>query len=76
MYAIRSYYAVTGLDANRRMVVAADDTDQVWGLEPERGAAMWRQEKLVGRKLSRPILFDGNVAVGDFEGYLHILDGA
>jgi len=71
----REFSSVTGLDANRRMVVAADDTDQVWGLEPERGAAMWRQEKLVGRKLSRPILFDGNVAVGDFEGYLHILDG-
>jgi len=34
---------------------------------------MWKQDKLLNRRLSAPAVVDGYVVVGDFEGYLHWL---
>jgi outer membrane protein assembly factor BamB len=38
------------------------------------GAPLWRQEALVGRRLSAPVVAGDYVVLGDFEGYLHWLD--
>ena len=35
---------------------------------------IWQQNGLKLRKLSSPVSVRGNIAIGDFEGYLHILD--
>ncbi|MDC0663306.1 outer membrane protein assembly factor BamB [Marinobacter sp. SS21] len=35
--------------------------------------AIWTQDKLAWRQLSRPVVFDDYLVVGDFEGYIHIL---
>ncbi|TBU98843.1 outer membrane protein assembly factor BamB [Stutzerimonas kirkiae] len=35
--------------------------------------ALWRNEELTRRQLSGPSVFSSYVAVGDFEGYLHLL---
>ncbi len=35
--------------------------------------AIWTQEKLAWRQLSRPVVFDDYLVVGDFEGYIHVL---
>ena len=35
---------------------------------------MWRQDKLARRSLTPPAAFGAHVAVGDFEGYIHLLD--
>jgi outer membrane protein assembly factor BamB len=61
----------SGLGANERMVYVTDENDLVWGLEDRRGSALWRQDKLQARRLTAPVVVDGAVVAGDFEGYLH-----
>ena len=34
----------------------------------------WTSDEFLNRQLSNPIAFDGNVMIGDFEGYIHIID--
>lgn len=68
---IRSY---SGMAATEDKLIVTDETGTVWGLDLHTGAAAWKQEGLLYRKLSAPAYFDGYVVVGDFEGYLHWLD--
>jgi outer membrane protein assembly factor BamB len=62
-----------GLTANWRQVYVTDSKDRVWALDPRNGAALWKQEKLLNRRLSAPAILDDYVLVGDLEGYLHWL---
>lgn len=68
---IRSY---TGMAASEDKLFVTDDVGAVWGLDLRTGAAAWKQEDLLYRRLSAPGYFDGHVVVGDLEGYLHWLD--
>lgn len=68
---IRSY---SGMAVTEDKLIVTDETGTVWGLDLHTGAAAWKQEGLLYRKLSAPAYFDGYVVVGDFEGYLHWLD--
>ena len=34
----------------------------------------WTSDEFLNRQLSNPIEFDGSIIVGDFEGYIHIID--
>ena len=43
------------------------------GISPDNGAAMWKQSKLLNRRLSAPAVIEGYVVVGDYDGYLHWL---
>lgn len=68
---IRSY---NGMAASEDKLFVTDDTGTIWGLDLRTGAAAWKQEALLYRRLSAPAYFDGHVVVGDFEGYLHWID--
>ena len=59
--------------ADWRNLYVSDDSGQVWGVNPDDGAAMWKQSKLLNRQLSAPAVVDGYVVVGDYDGYLHWL---
>ena len=48
-------------------------------LDRASGASRWKQDKLLRRKLTAPVVVDGKIVVGDSLGYLHVLskdDGA
>lgn len=68
---IRSY---TGMAATEDKLIVTDDVGAVWGLDLHTGAAAWKQEGLLYRRVSAPAYYDGYVVVGDFEGYLHWID--
>ena len=55
-------------------VVVIDDKDIVKGFGLSTGVIIWQQNGLKLRELSSPVSVRGNIAIGDFEGYLHILD--
>lgn len=55
-------------------LLVSDESGVVWALDAHTGAAAWKQEGLLYRRLSPPAYFGGYVVVGDFEGYLHWLD--
>ncbi len=63
--------AGVGIDDERLYV--SDDEGNVWALERLTGTSIWKQEKLLRRRLSAPTPLAGLVAVGDFEGYVHWL---
>jgi outer membrane protein assembly factor BamB len=69
----RSLKSRSGLAANDTQAFASDDDGLVWGFELSTGASSWKQEALKYRALSAPVLFQEQLAVGDFAGYVHWL---
>lgn len=70
----RDISSYAGLDVDGRGLYVTTDRSEVIGLELGRGATLWRQEKLTGRRLTRPTSLGPYVAVGDLEGYVHLLN--
>ncbi len=62
-----------GLAADWRYIYVTDTKDRVWALDRRNGAALWKQEKLLNRRLTAPAVLDDYVLVGDLEGYVHFL---
>jgi outer membrane protein assembly factor BamB len=69
----RQLSAHAGLAADASNLFITDSIDQVWGADPSDGAGRWRQEGLRYRQLTAPALFGDLIAVGDLEGYVHLL---
>lgn len=65
---VRSYLS---LGFGEEKLYVTDDTSVVWALDAQSGAAAWRQESMLYRKLSGPAFFRGFVVAGDDDGYLH-----
>ena len=62
-----------GLGVDFSQVYVTDDESNVWALSRSTGASEWRQDELLNRKLTAPEPVEDYVAVGDFEGYVHLL---
>ncbi|MDY0971723.1 outer membrane protein assembly factor BamB [Siccibacter turicensis] len=62
------------VDGNRIYLV--DQNDRVVALNTEGGVTLWTQSDLLHRNLTAPVLYNGNLVVGDGEGYLHWLNTA
>ncbi len=68
-----SSYAGMGTDWNRLYITDSDS--EVVALDQNTGSTLWRQDAMRARWLTAPTSLGRNVVVGDFEGYLHWLDG-
>lgn len=64
-----------GVTARRTQLYLTDADSNVWAFDRRNGSSLWKQDLLLNRNLSTPAVLDGHVLVGDFEGYLHLLDG-
>ena len=60
------------IDGGRIYLV--DQTDRVLALSVEGGVTLWTQTALQYRNLTSPVLYNGNLVVGDSEGYMHWMD--
>lgn len=71
-----SSYAGLGVDRSRVYVSTADS--HVVALGQSNGTTSWRQEKLAHRRLTAPVPVPGTpfLALGDYDGYVHILTRA
>jgi len=69
----RDMSSYTGLAVGENQVFVTDAEGQVWALDRRTGATLWRQDKLKEREVSAPALVGGQVAVADYEGYVHWL---
>ena len=70
----RELSAHAGLAADDAGLYVTDSEDQVWGAERSDGAGRWKQDQLRYRRLTAPERLGDWLVVGDFEGYLHLLD--
>jgi outer membrane protein assembly factor BamB len=65
------YQAMT---MDQRYLYAADADDAVTAYDKNNGLPAWSQDKLYARDITAPALMGDYLLVGDFEGYLHVLD--
>ncbi|WP_298768686.1 outer membrane protein assembly factor BamB [uncultured Shewanella sp.] len=66
-----SFHELAYLGANLFVV---DDHSRVYAVNRRNGLELWSNTALSNRDLTSPVVFNGYLVVGDFEGYLHFLD--
>lgn len=69
----RDFSSATGLTIDGRYLFLTDDKGAVHALDRSSGASIWKQDKLVNRRVSSPVVKRGLVLVGDGQGVLHFL---
>jgi outer membrane protein assembly factor BamB len=55
-------------------VYSLDESGELIALLRRNGSELWRQDALLRREPTSPVAFDNAVAVGDFEGYVHLFN--
>ena len=69
----RDFSTHTGVLLDEKVLYSSDEQGHIWALDRLNGATIWKQEKLEHRKLTRPTIIGDYLAVGDFEGFVHVL---
>jgi outer membrane protein assembly factor BamB len=70
----RDISSYTGMSVDGARIYLSHTGGAVYSLAIESGKTYWRQGDLLNRKLTTPLGMGDYVAVGDLEGYIHILD--
>lgn len=70
----RDISSYSGLHLDNNAIFISDDSSNIWAVNSDNGASIWKQSDLVGRNTSKPNVYSSYVIIGDFEGYLHIID--
>lgn len=55
-------------------LLTVNEMSHVLAFDAHSGEELWRNRDLQNRQLTAPAFADGNLVVGDFEGYLHLID--
>lgn len=69
----REISSVTGVSADARYAYVSDERGAVHALDRTNGRSLWKQDRLAHRQLSRPLPLGAQIAVGDLEGFVHLL---
>lgn len=69
----RDFSTHTGVVLDEKTLYSSDENGNIWALDRLNGATIWKQDKLAYRNLTRPTIIGEYLAVGDFEGYVHLL---
>jgi outer membrane protein assembly factor BamB len=75
----RDVSSVSGPAVGGSSIFVTDDRGAVIAFDKSSGSSLWKQDKLADRRVSGPLVYGDFVIVGDFEGYVHVLnreDGA
>lgn len=70
----REFSSYSGLHVDAYRVYITDAMGHVWALNRYNGSTLWRQNKLLRRRLTAPEVYDSYIVVGDYDGYLHWLN--
>lgn len=69
----RDISSFSGMGADARNLYITDDKGAVSALDKATGGSVWKQDKLFGRGVTRPLVAGRFVVVGDYQGYVHLL---
>lgn len=75
----RDISSISGIAVDGSMLLITDDRGAVIALDKNSGSSLWKQDKLLDRRVSAPLAYGDYVVVGDYKGYVHVLrreDGA
>ncbi len=70
----RPFSSYRGLDTAGRELYLTDAFGHLWALDAQNGATLWQQDALRLRRATAPVVWGNYVAVGDYQGYIHLLD--
>lgn len=70
----REYSSYRNLAFDGRTLYLTDAKGSVSAVDASSGIERWNLAELANRRLTQPTVFDGTLAVADFEGYIHFLD--
>jgi outer membrane protein assembly factor BamB len=60
-----------GMSIDPYRIYLVDSNSELWALDKSSGATLWKQDALLRRSVTRPILQANYVILGDFDGFLH-----
>jgi len=63
--------SASGVTVDRINLTLSDKDGNVWLLDRRNGAESWKNNQLLRRDLTRPVIYGSFVVVGDGQGYLH-----
>jgi outer membrane protein assembly factor BamB len=69
----RDVSSIAGLALDARYLYVTDDKNAVVALDKTSGASIWKQDRLLNRRVSAPLAVGRYVVVGDVEGYVHFI---
>jgi len=69
----RDISTYTGMAVSGDLLIVSGSDGTVWGLDRGTGSVLWRQDELVDRTITAPVLQSGQIAIGDAEGFIHWL---
>ena len=69
----RDISSFSGIALDPYRVYVSDAESQVWALNRFTGATLWRQDKLLRRAITGPVLQGPHLVVADYDGYVHWL---
>ena len=69
----RDIASISGVSIDETLVYVTDKDDNVWALEKETGVSAWKQDKLLYRQVSTPVVQNNAILVGDYNGSIHAL---
>jgi len=69
----RDLSSTRDLARDAKNIYVVDDSSAVHALDKGSGASVWKQDKLLWRRLSSPVVVEGKVVVGDGLGFVHVL---
>ncbi|RZJ09627.1 MAG: outer membrane protein assembly factor BamB, partial [Rubrivivax sp.] len=70
----RTVGGTNGIGADDQIVVAGDASDRLSAWKLANGDLAWTGDQFQLRKLSEPVVLNKQVLVGDYEGYVHLVD--
>jgi outer membrane protein assembly factor BamB len=70
----REVSSSSGLDVDARAAYVSEDRGAVSAFSRQSGTSLWRQDRLANRRLTAPLALGKEVAVGDLEGQVHLLN--
>lgn len=69
----REFGSITNFIIEANIIYFVDQDDRILALDRNGGNIIWTQNDLLHRNLTSPVVYQGNLVVGDSEGYLHWL---
>lgn len=67
--------SVSGVGGDAQLVVGVEDNNRVQAWQRDSGVPAWNSEgRLLNRGLGTPVVLGRSVAVGDSQGFVHLLD--
>jgi outer membrane protein assembly factor BamB len=69
----REMSSAVGLAIDFRYLYVTDDKGAVYALDMASGASLWKQDKLLMRRVTAPLLRRNLIAIADAEGFVHFL---